>query len=395
MVLTERPRRRDLQHRRRHRADQHGAHPAAARRDGQGLVVRRPGRRPPRPRPALLGRHLQDPLGARLRAAGPVRAGSRRRRAVVPRQPRLVGAAEGPRRPGQLMTRYLIAGAAGMLGPDLQKALAGRDVTALTRAELDVTDRDAVVAAVAGHDVVINAVGVHEGRRRRDARGRGLRHQRDRHREPAPRPRRSTARKFVHDLDRLRLRRPRHRAVRRRPAARPDQRVRPHEGGRRGAGARRASGRHLHRAHRLALRSGAAPTSPRRCCGWPPRTRRVTVVDDQVGQPTWTGDLAAQIVALLDSDAPAGIYHGTNAGRASWFEFARAVFGQAGLNPDRVTPTDSSAFVRPAPRPSFSVLGHEAWRAAGLEPMRAWEEALADAAGHGVLEQHDNPASGR
>ena len=55
------------------------------------------------------------------------------------------------------MTRYLIAGAAGQLGTDLRKALAGRDVTALTRADLDVTDRDAVLAAVAGHDAVINA----------------------------------------------------------------------------------------------------------------------------------------------------------------------------------------------------------------------------------------------
>ncbi|MBC7402450.1 MAG: sugar nucleotide-binding protein, partial [Microbacteriaceae bacterium] len=55
------------------------------------------------------------------------------------------------------MTKYLITGAAGMLGQDLQKALAGRDVTSLARADLDVTDLDAVRAAVAGHDVVINA----------------------------------------------------------------------------------------------------------------------------------------------------------------------------------------------------------------------------------------------
>jgi dTDP-4-dehydrorhamnose reductase len=121
----------------------------------------------------------------------------------------------------------------------------------------------------------------------------------------------------------------------------------------------------------------------------------VSVVDDQHGQPTWTGDLAAQIVALLDADAPAGIYHGTNSGETTWFGFAQAVFSAAGLNPDRVTPTDSSRFVRPAPRPSYSVLGHAAWNAIGLEPMRDWNEALADAARHGVLEQHDNPESGR
>jgi dTDP-4-dehydrorhamnose reductase len=109
------------------------------------------------------------------------------------------------------------------------------------------------------------------------------------------------------------------------------------------------------------------------------------VVDDQLGQPTWTADLAAQIVALLDSDAPAGIYHGTNSGTATWFEFARAVLEESGLDPERITPTDSSAFVRPAPRPPYSVLGHDRWQAAGLEPMRHWREALADAVRCGAL----------
>ena len=93
-----------------------------------------------------------------------------------------------------------------------------------------------------------------------------------------------------------------------------------------------------------------------------------SVVDDQLGQPTWTADLAAQLVALLDADAPAGIYHGTNSGAATWFEFARAVLEESGLDPERITPTDSCAFVRPAPRPAYSVLGHDAWAAAGLAP---------------------------
>ena len=120
----------------------------------------------------------------------------------------------------------------------------------------------------------------------------------------------------------------------------------------------------------------------------------VSVVADQVGQPTWTGDLAERIVAMLDADAPAGVYHGTNSGRASWYDFAKAVFSAAGLDPDRVTPTDSATFVRPAPRPSFSVLGHEAWAKAGLAPMRSWEDALADAARHGVLELENDDTHG-
>lgn len=101
-----------------------------------------------------------------------------------------------------------------------------------------------------------------------------------------------------------------------------------------------------------------------------------SVVNDQLGQPTWTRDLAAQIVKLVDADAPAGIYHGTNAGQASWFDFAQAVLEEAGLNPLRITPTDSSTFVRPAPRPSYSVLGHGRWEAVGISPMRPWREAL-------------------
>lgn len=111
-----------------------------------------------------------------------------------------------------------------------------------------------------------------------------------------------------------------------------------------------------------------------------------SVVDDQRGQPTWTRDLAEQIVALIDSNAPAGVYHGTNSGEATWFEFAQAVLAEAGLDPNRITPTDSSSFVRPAPRPTYSVLGHGRWSAVGLSPMRPWREALHAAFKAGVFD---------
>jgi dTDP-4-dehydrorhamnose reductase len=111
----------------------------------------------------------------------------------------------------------------------------------------------------------------------------------------------------------------------------------------------------------------------------------VDVVTDQIGQPTWTRDLADQIVRLMDSDAPAGIYHATNAGVASWYDFARLVFELAGHDPERVHATDSSAFVRPAPRPAYSVLGHDGWSAVGLDPMRDWRAALRDAFTSGAL----------
>ncbi|QKW34066.1 dTDP-4-dehydrorhamnose reductase [Actinomadura sp. NAK00032] len=102
----------------------------------------------------------------------------------------------------------------------------------------------------------------------------------------------------------------------------------------------------------------------------------VEVVDDQVGQPTWTGDLAARVVALAGSGAPPGVYHGTNAGRTTWYGLAREVFTLLGLDPGRVRPTTSDRFPRPAARPAFSVLGHDRWAAAGLPPMRDWRAAL-------------------
>ena len=102
----------------------------------------------------------------------------------------------------------------------------------------------------------------------------------------------------------------------------------------------------------------------------------VEVVDDQRGQPTWTGALAERIVALGRSDAPAGVYHATGAGSTTWYGLAREVFTLLGLDPGRVRPTTGDAFRRPAPRPAYGVLGHDRWAEAGMEPMRHWRDML-------------------
>ncbi|MGB2738558.1 MAG: dTDP-4-dehydrorhamnose reductase [Candidatus Nanopelagicales bacterium] len=111
----------------------------------------------------------------------------------------------------------------------------------------------------------------------------------------------------------------------------------------------------------------------------------VAVVDDQFGQPTWARDLAQRIVETVDTEAPFGIYHATNSGRTSWFGFAQRVFELVGAQPQRVQPTTTEAFPRPAPRPANSVLSHDGWRRAGLAPMRSWDDALAAAWADGLV----------
>lgn len=106
----------------------------------------------------------------------------------------------------------------------------------------------------------------------------------------------------------------------------------------------------------------------------------VDVVADQVGQPTWTVDLASLVVRLVGAGAPAGTYHGTSSGVTSWFGFAQEVVVAAGLDPVVVRPTTSGAFVRAAPRPGYSALGHDALRALGVAPIGPWQESWARAA---------------
>lgn len=275
------------------------------------------------------------------------------------------------------MARYLITGASGMLGRDLQAALAGRSVTALGRADLDVTDLAAVRDATAGHDVVINAAAytkVDDAEANEEAayavNAVGARNL-------AIAARAASARLVQVSTD----------YVFNGQASAPYPEDTPRDpisayGRTKAAGeefvlAENPDGTYIVRTAWLYGEHG--PNFAKTMRKLAAARETLSVVDDQLGQPTWTGDLARQIVLLLDADAPAGIYHGTNSGQGSWFDFARAVFMSAGLDPERVTPTDSSQFVRPAPRPAYSVLGHDAWRSIGLEPMRDWAEAFTDA----------------
>ena len=102
------------------------------------------------------------------------------------------------------------------------------------------------------------------------------------------------------------------------------------------------------------------------------------VVNDQVGQPTSAIDLAKQLIVLGLSGSPAGIYHGTNSGQATWFELAQEIFKLTGADVGRVTPVSSTEYIRPAKRPSYSVLSHDAWANTSVKPLRDWRIALAE-----------------
>jgi dTDP-4-dehydrorhamnose reductase len=274
--------------------------------------------------------------------------------------------------------RWLVVGAAGMLGQDVLEAAtdAGHQVAGVGRGDLDVTDAAAARAAVAGYDVVVNcaawtavddaetheaeafavnATGAANLARATAAAGARLVH---------------VSTDYVFDG----------------AATEPypeDAPVRP----RSAYGRTKAAGEWAVRAEapdavvvRTAWLYGAGgrcfPKTIARAAG---QRDRLSVVDDQTGQPTWTVDLADLVVRLMAARAPGGIYHGTSSGQVTWWGFAREVVAAAGL----ATPVDtttSAAYQLPAPRPAYSVLGHDRLREVGVEPIGDWADRWKTAA---------------
>jgi dTDP-4-dehydrorhamnose reductase len=264
-----------------------------------------------------------------------------------------------------------------MLGTDLQEVLGDRDVTALSRADLDVTDAAATTEAVAGHDIVVNAAAYTKVD---DAESQEA----EAHAINAVGAGNLAAAAAKHGATLLQLSTD---YVFDGTATSPypeDAPLAPVS----------AYGRTKADGERLALAANPGQTIILRTA-WlygqhgsnfvstmlrlARERETISVVTDQLGQPTWTVDLARQIVLLLDSGVQKGVFHATSSGKTSWFGFAREIFELSGLLPDRVTPTDSAQFSRPAPRPAYSVLGHAAWSTIGLTPMRDWRAALEDA----------------
>jgi dTDP-4-dehydrorhamnose reductase len=280
------------------------------------------------------------------------------------------------------MSRWLVVGSRGMLGRDLVAALLdrGEAVLGLSHAELDITDRSAVSAAIAGcrPDVVVNCAAwtaVDEAEAHEDealaVNGTGAGHVAAAVAAGSAPPgcrlvHLSTDYVFAGDA-----------SV---PYAERDA-----------TGPRTAYGRTKLAGEQAVLRllpdaayvvrtawlyGAHGPNFVSTMVRLARERPAVDVVDDQRGQPTWTADVAGQVIALAGSAPAAGVYHATSSGDATWFELAREVFRLLGADPARVRPVPSSAYPRPAARPRFSVLGHNAWAAAGIEPIGDWRLAL-------------------
>jgi dTDP-4-dehydrorhamnose reductase len=100
----------------------------------------------------------------------------------------------------------------------------------------------------------------------------------------------------------------------------------------------------------------------------------ISVVNDQIGSPTYTVDLA-NAIALLIKNPAYGIYHVTNSEHCSWYEFAQEIFEIAKIDVD-LKPVTTEELVRPAPRPRYSVLENYNWRMEGFSPLRSYKKAL-------------------
>ncbi|MCG5220657.1 dTDP-4-dehydrorhamnose reductase [Streptosporangium sp. KLBMP 9127] len=274
--------------------------------------------------------------------------------------------------------RWLITGAHGMLGTDLVALLRRRGsyVVAPARARLDVRDATAVTEAVHSHrpDVVVNCAAwtdVDGAESHEDealaVNGRAVRVLAERCAERGARLIQIST-DYVFDGS----------------ACMPYEEggeVKPLNAyGRTKLEGERAALDHGHHVVRTAWLYGAGgPSFVRTMIRLAAERDTVSVVNDQYGQPTWTVDLAEQLLRLGESAAPPGVYHCTNGGQTTWYDFAREIFAALGADAERVRPISSLEFPSPARRPSYSVLGHDAWQRAGLALCRDWREAFRDA----------------
>jgi dTDP-4-dehydrorhamnose reductase len=279
------------------------------------------------------------------------------------------------------MSRWLVTGAGGMLGQDLVAVLRERpdiSLSAPDRAALDITDSGAVAAAVRGHDIVVNAAAWTDvdGAEAAEDRATAVNGHAVAHLARACAA--SGARLLQVSTD----------YVFPGDAKTPYSEEAPTTPVN-AYGRGKLVGEHavldLHPGAGYVVRTAWLYSDHGRnffttMLRLAAEREVLSVVDDQTGQPTWSYALAARLVELGDAAlagrAPVGVYHATSTGSTTWLGFARAIFARAGLPPERIRPTTTAQFPRPAPRPAFSVLGHDRWSRAGLDPLAPWEQML-------------------
>jgi len=101
----------------------------------------------------------------------------------------------------------------------------------------------------------------------------------------------------------------------------------------------------------------------------------LNIVCDQKGSPTWTFDLAGAIIEIIEKSPTGGIYHVTNNGSCTWFEFAQKIAETLDLDSKLISSINSQSLVRAAQRPSYSILSNNKWQSVGLTPLKNWDEA--------------------
>jgi dTDP-4-dehydrorhamnose reductase len=239
----------------------------------------------------------------------------------------------------------------------------GQDVEAdasLTRAQLDVTDRDAVRAAITGDDVVINCAAWTDVDGAEEHEQEALRINRDGARNVAEAAGRViyVSTDYVFD------------GTKREPYLESDP-VNPQTAyGRTKLAGERATAEANPRHHIVRtswLFGPGGPNFVETILRLARERNSLRVVDDQVGKPTYTGHLAPELLELAASEEY-GIHHRAGAGECSWFEFALEIVERAGLDCS-VEPCTTAEFPRPAPRPAYSVLG-------GEQRLPSWREGL-------------------
>ena len=280
------------------------------------------------------------------------------------------------------MSRVLVVGSGGMLGLDLMAGLDRHDVTGMTRSQLDITHENAVLAALDGFDVVINAaaytaVDAAEAEREQaflvNAEGP----------QNLAKGARATGATLIHvstdyvfDGDATAP-----------YAEEAEPNPRSVYGASKWAGEQAV--RNEYPEGSIIVRTSWLYGLHGNCF---PRTilqaaqarDTLEVVDDQVGQPTWTKDVVGMIKVLINHHITNGIFHATNSGQTTWHGFATRLFELAGWDSSRVHPATTANFPRPAPRPAWSVLGHGNWIKHDLPTPRSWDAALDEAWGAGL-----------